>query len=563
MTAALAPGDHTVTISQPHDSSLSIAPRTPWWRGAVIYQVYPRSFLDGNGDGIGDLVGLAARLDHIASLGVDGLWLGPIFTSPMADFGYDVADYRSIDPIFGTTRDFDRLLTQIHDRKLRLILDMVLSHTSDSHPWFSESRSNTHNPKADWYVWADAKADGTPPNNWLSVFGGPAWQWEPRRGQYYLHNFLSAQPDLNLHHQPVQDAVLAEVDFWLQRGIDGCRLDVANYYFHDRHLRDNPARPPGQGRGDGIPEISPYGRQYHRYDKSQPETLAFLRRLRRLFDRYPGTMTVAEVHDDDSVTRAAEYVGRPDLLHTAYNFALLGQDFGADIIRRALTAFAAAPGNGWPAWAFSNHDVTRALSRWGGAEAQPSFAKMLVALLGCLRGTVFLYQGEELGLPEAHVPFDRLQDPFGLALWPVYQGRDGCRTPLPWNDTDPYAGFSTVEPWLPIPESHRSLSIAVQDADPDSVLTFTRRFLHWRKGQEVMRLGDITFADTAQPILAFTRSLGSERRFCAFNLSATARSLPAPPRFTIVWEFGLEGQCTDGVLSLPAHGAVIGCLQGT
>ncbi len=531
---------------------------SPWWQGAVLYQVYPRSFRDSNGDGIGDLAGVLERLGHIAALGVDGLWLGPVFRSPMADFGYDVEDYRAIDPVFGTLEDFDRLLARAHDLGLRLIIDMVLSHTSDRHPWFMESRADRGNPKADWYVWADSKADGTPPNNWLSVFGGPAWQWEPRRGQYYLHNFLAAQPDLNLHRKEVQDAVLAETEFWLRRGVDGCRLDVANYYLHDRHLRNNPPRRQGQPLADGVPEISPYGRQKHLYDKSRPENLALLRRIRRLFDRYPGTMTVAEVHDDDSVTRAAAYVAGSDLLHTAYGFSLLGPTLDATVIRSSLEAFARQPGDGWPAWAFGNHDVARAVSRWGGDNPAPAFAKLLVALLGCLRGTVFLYQGEELGLPEAEVPRARLQDPFGQALWPVYKGRDGCRTPLPWNGTRAYAGFSSVEPWLPIPESHLSRSVAAQEADPGSVLTFSRRFLRWRRGQEALRLGDLTFADTPAPILAFTRTLDGERRFCAFNLGATAQSLPAPEGFIPLPASGCSGGLHDQTLVLPGHGTIIG-----
>ena len=493
---------------------------SPWWRGAVIYQVYPRSFADGNGDGVGDLAGLRARLGHIAGLGVDALWLSPVFKSPMADFGYDVEDYRAIDPLFGTLEEFDRLLAEAHRFGLRVIIDLVLSHSSERHPWFLESRESRANPKTDWYVWAEAKPDGTAPNNWLSVFGGPAWSWEPRRGQYYLHNFLAAQPDLNLHNPAALEAVLGEVEFWLARGVDGCRLDVANYYLHDPLLRDNPPRPPGERPADGVPDISPYGRQRHIFDKSRPENLAVLRRLRALFDRYPGTVTIAEVHDDDSVARAAAYVGAPDLLHTAYGFSLLGPQFGARVVRGSLEAFAAQPGEGWPAWAFSNHDVPRAVSRWG--DGSPAFAMLLVALLGCLRGTLFLYQGEELGLPEAEVPRERLQDPFGKALWPVFKGRDGCRTPMPWDGALPHAGFSAAEPWLPIPEAHLGRSVAAQERDPESVLAFTRRFLTWRRDQPALRLGAIAFIETAEPLLAFERVWQGERVRCLFNLG------PAP-----------------------------------
>ncbi|MEI6557891.1 MAG: alpha-amylase family glycosyl hydrolase [Rhodospirillaceae bacterium] len=509
---------------------------TPWWQGAVIYQVYPRSFADSDGDGVGDLEGLRARLGHIAGLGVDGLWLSPVFKSPMADFGYDVEDYRAIDPLFGSLTGFDRLLEDAHRLGLRLIVDLVLSHSSEQHRWFRDSRQSRDNPKADWYVWAEPRADGTPPNNWLSVFGGPAWSWEPRRGQYYLHNFLAAQPDLNLHNPAVLAAVLGEVEFWLRRGVDGCRLDVANYYLHDPLLRDNPPRPPRERPADGVPDISPYGRQYHLFDKSQPGTLAVLRQLRALFDRYPGTVAVAEVHDDDSVARAAEYVAAPDLLHTAYGFSLLGAGFGAGVIRRSLEAFAAQPGDGWPAWAFSNHDVPRAVSRWG--DGSPAFAKLLLALLGCLRGTLFLYQGEELGLPEAEVPFERLQDPFGKALWPVFKGRDGCRTPMPWDGARRHAGFSAAEPWLPLADSHLARSVADQERDPGSVLAFTRRFLGWRRSQPALRLGTITFADTPEPLLAFSRSHGGSLVRCLFNLGPAERSI----------------RCWGETMALPGYG---------
>lgn len=416
-----------------------------------------------------------------------------------------------------------------------MIIDLVLSHTSDQHPWFQASRANHTNLQADWYVWADARSDGTPPNNWLSVFGGPSWQWEPRRGQYYLHNFLASQPDLNYHCAAVQAAVLAETEFWLARGVDGCRLDVANYYFHDRLLRDNPPRHQAERPADGVPEISPYGRQHHRFDKSQPETLEFLGRLRRLFDRFPGTMTVAEVHDDDSVARAAEYVAGQGRLHTAYSFALFAERLEPALIRAAVEGFAAQPGDGWPSWSFSNHDVARAVSRWGGADAPPACAKLLIALLATLRGTAFLYQGEELGLPQAEIPFERLQDPFGRALWPVFPGRDGCRTPMPWQAAALNGGFSAAEPWLPLPESHLSRAVSVQENDPDSVLAFTRRFLAWRRCQPVLIGGTLQFLDAEPPLLVFERTTPDQRRCCRFNLS------PEPAGGLPGWGWSIEG----------------------
>ena len=496
---------------------------TEWWRGGVIYQIYP-SFRDSDGDGIGDLRGIAEKLDHVAGLGVDGIWLCPFFKSPMKDFGYDVEDYRAVDPMFGTLEDFDHLLARAHDLGLRVIIDMVLSHTSDLHPWFLECRESRDNPRADWYVWADAKPDGTPPNNWLSVFGGSAWAWEPRRNQYYLHNFLTSQPDLNLHDGLVQDAVLDACRFWLDRGVDGFRLDTANFYMHDPELRDNPPRPSGSGALEGVASVNPYGMQRHVYDKSRPENLAFLRRLRALMDRYPGTMTVAEVHDDDSTMRSAEYVGSPDLLHTAYGFTLLTERFGAGVIRGALESFERQPGRGWPAWAFGNHDVIRPVTRWGKGEGGDGFAKLLVALLCSVRGTAFLYEGEELGLHEAELAYEDLVDPYGLRLWPEFKGRDGCRTPMVWDGASPAGGFTGGKPWLPVSAAHLARAVDRQRADDTSVLSEYRRLLRFRRDNPALVKGSIAFVENAAPepgeTLAFIRRHGDSAIRCVFNLSS-------------------------------------------
>ena len=329
----------------------------PWWRGAVLYQIYPRSFADSNGDGIGDLPGITARLDYVASLGVDGIWLSPIFTSPMADFGYDVADYRGIDPLFGTLDDFRTLLARAHALGLRVVLDQVYSHSSDRHPWFEASRQNRTNAKADWYVWADPKPDGTPPNNWLASFGGAAWSWEPRRRQYYLHNFLASQPDLNVHNPAVQDELLEIARFWLDLGVDGFRLDVANFYTHDRALRDNPPRPGHSG-------AQTIGYQQRIHNISQPETLRFHARLRAMLDRYEARMAVAEITCENQLERVIEYTAGATLLHTAYSFALLGRALDANAIRATISRVLDAPGEPWPSWALSNHDVPRVASRW-------------------------------------------------------------------------------------------------------------------------------------------------------------------------------------------------------
>ena len=492
-----------------------------WWRGAVIYQIYPRSFLDTDGNGVGDLPGIIEKLDYVASLGVDAIWISPFFKSPMADFGYDIADYCEVDPLFGTMADFDRLLAKAHALGLKVMIDQVLSHTSSAHAWFRESRENRTNPKADWYVWADARDDGTPPNNWMSLFGGVAWRWEPRRGQYYLHNFLAAQPDLNFHHPEVREATLANLRFWLDKGVDAFRLDAINFCFHDAKLRDNPPKPAAERVGRGFSPDNPYAFQYHYYNNTRPENLGFLEDLRRLTDEYPGTATLGEISSEDSLATTAEYT-RTGRLHMGYSFELLVDDFSAGYIRRTVETLEAKVSEGWPCWAVSNHDVMRATSRWGGTEPSPDFVKLLAALVGSLRGSVCLYQGEELGLPEADVPFEALQDPYGIAFWPTFKGRDGCRTPMPWLDDGNGAGFTSADKsWLPIPAAHRALAIARQDADADSPLNAFRRFLRWRKTQPALMLGDIRFFDADEPVLMFTRSHAGETLFVALNLGVT------------------------------------------
>ena len=522
-----------------------------WWRGAVIYQIYPRSFLDSNGDGLGDLPGITQGLDHVASLGVDGIWISPFFPSPMKDGGYDVADYCGVDPMFGTLEDFDRLLARAHERGLKVIIDQVYSHSSDAHPWFQESRASRYNPKADWYVWADPKPDGCPPNNWLAVFGGPAWTWEPRRRQYYLHNFLPQQPDLNLHNAEVQEAILEAARFWLERGVDGFRLDVANFFMHDPQLRDNPPRPHAD-------PVKPYWLQRPLYTRSRPETLAFVARLRRLLDAYPGAMAVAEIASDEPLRDMVAYTEGPERYHTAYSFVFLREPQTPKQIRAAVEAGLAASATAWPSWAFSNHDVMRVVSRWGDGAPSPAFAKVQIALLASLRGTAFLYQGEELGLPKANLALADMQDPEGIAFWPDHESRDNARTPMPWRADAPHAGFSSGRPWLPVEPRHLPLAVDRQEADPDSPLAFTRRFLAWRKGHRALAVGDIRFLAADDRVLAFERRYADERVLCAFNLSGS----PAQVRIDgaggarVLEGSGLAGTLAAGVADLPAHGAV-------
>lgn len=489
-----------------------------WWRGGVIYQVYPRSLMDTNGDGVGDLQGIIAKLDYIASLNVDAIWISPFFKSPMKDFGYDISDYLEIDPLFGTMADFDQLIEKAHQLNIKVVIDQVLSHTSDQHAWFEQSRQSRDNDKADWYVWADPKDDGSAPNNWLAIFGGCAWEWEPRRQQYYLHNFLKSQPDVNFHSPQARQAVLDNVEFWLKKGVDGFRLDAITFCYHDEQLRDNPAKPKDKRQGRGFSEDNPYAYQYHYYNNTRPQTVGFIEQLRALINRYPGAVTLGEVSSEDSLATMAEYTQGDDRLHMAYSFELLTDDFSAAYIRQTVEELEASIGDGWPCWAIGNHDVKRVASRWGKASVNPTMVKMLNAMLFSLRGSVCSYQGEELGLTEASIEYDQLQDPFGIAFWPMFKGRDGCRTPMPWVKGAANAGFTEATPWLPIDPAHNNSAVDVQEADQDSILQSYRHFLQWRKKQHLLIGGDITFIDSHPDVLAFIRSQDDQRMLVLFNL---------------------------------------------
>jgi len=492
--------------------------KTEWWRGCVIYQVYPRSFFDSNSDGIGDLPGVTAKLDYISSLGVDAVWLSPFFTSPMKDFGYDVSNYCDVDPMFGCLEDFDILINKAHSLGLKIIIDQVLNHSSDAHPWFEQSRQNKTNDKHDWYVWQDPKPDGTVPNNWLSVFGGPAWQWDSRRRQYYLHNFLDSQPDLNFHNPKVVSALLDTVEFWLKRGVDGFRLDTANFFYHDLELRDNPAKHDIEEGGIGVRPDNPYGYQLHLYDKSQAINIEFLKSLRKLLDQYPGTTTVGEVGCDFSLKTMAEYTQGQDKLHMCYSFDLLTKDNSMNHVRHTMETIEAALGDGWPCWSIGNHDVERVASRWGSEQHNDQEAKIYMLMLLCLRGSICLYQGEELGLREAELEFEQLVDPFGIAFWPEFKGRDGCRTPMPWND-QVNAGFSTHTPWLPVSPAHLPLSVDKQEADCLSTLNAYQTFLHLRKQRPELISGTIKFIHSDDDSLIFIRALGNRETLIALNKS--------------------------------------------
>jgi alpha-glucosidase len=410
-------------------------------------------------------------------------------------------------------------------------------------------------------VWADAREDGTPPNNWLSIFGGGAWQWEPRRGQYYLHNFLASQPDLNFHNPQVRAAALDNVRFWLDRGVDGLRLDAINFCFHDRQLRDNPAKPKDQRVGRGFSPDNPYAFQYHWYNNTQPENVGLLEDLRALLDRYPGTAALGEIASEDSLATMAQYTG-PGRLHMGYSFELLTDDCSAGHIRATAQRLEAAMQSGWPCWAISNHDVERVVSRWGGPDPAPALANQLTALVCSLRGSVCVYQGEELGLGEAQLPFEALRDPYGIAFWPTFKGRDGCRTPMPWTH-DERAGFTSGTPWLPIPVEHRERSVARQHADPGSALNGFRAFMHWRRDQPALRWGRIEFLDAPEPVLAFVRDFEGERVLAAFNLSdrPARAALPGLAGARRLDGHGLaQGELEPAAVTLPAHGLLFAAL---
>ncbi|MGH7019731.1 MAG: alpha-amylase family glycosyl hydrolase [Brevundimonas sp.] len=523
-----------------------------WWRGAVVYQVYPRSFADVNSDGVGDLNGITAHLDHVASLGVDAVWISPFYPSPMKDFGYDVADYCDVDPVFGTLADFDALLAKAHALGLRIIVDQVWSHTSDEHPWFQTSRQDRTNPYADWYVWADAKADGSPPNNWQSVFGGPGWTWDARRCQYYQHNFLPEQPQLNGRHPAVQDALLEVGKFWLDRGVDGFRLDAINFMIGDPALQDNPALPPGGKR------TRPFDFQDKLYNQSSPDIVAFLARVRALTDSCPGDrFTVAEVGGDHAAREMKQYTADNRHLNSAYGFLYLyAERLTGELVKAGAEMWPDDQGEGWPSWTFSNHDAPRAVTRWAEGRDPRALAEMLMLLLVCLRGNVFVYYGEELGLPQGQVPFERLVDPEAIANWPQTLGRDGARTPMPWTADAAFAGFSSVEPWLPIDARHPALAVDLQEADPASMLYATRRILALRRAHPALKLGDMTVQAT-EPLLVFSREGGGESLLAVFNLGHEAQAWTAPEGYTVI-----DAVYAGAAGSLPPLGGVLLRKQG-
>ncbi len=526
----------------------------PWWQGCVLYHVYVRSFFDSDGDGQGDLPGVEAKLDYIKSLGVDGIWLSPIHPSPNRDWGYDVADFEGVQADYGTMEDFQHLLDGAHAKGLRIILDEVLSHTSDEHAWFVESLTGGKDgPKADWYVWADPSKDGTAPNNWLSVFGGPAWAYQPARRQHYHHKFLRQQPKLNWRNHGAREAALSVLDNWLAKGVDGFRLDVAGTFLHDGALSDNPPVPSAERTRDDWAHAG--NLQRHLFDSNLPENVETLEAIRKRVEAHGERFVFGEFSEEEA--RCGAYLSPTEGLHSAYTFVLLlARTLTPKFIKDHCETLSAYPAH-WPTISFSNHDVPRTVSRFGGENPSPDLAKMMFALLLSLRGTTLIYQGEELGLPQASLTRDQLRDPVGDLYWPYSGGRDGARTPMPWAP-GPTLGFTDGTPWLPATSEHEHLTVAAQEDDPGSNLAFAREMVALRKGSPAMTLGGLEFLDVAEPVLAFVRRQDDEAIACLFNLSAEPRFADIPElEGSILLEVRAgDAELRGGSIGLSAYAAV-------
>jgi len=489
----------------------------PWWKRGTIYQVYPRSFQDSDGDGIGDLAGIERRIGHIADLGVDAVWLSPIFPSPMADFGYDVADYCGVDPMFGDFAAFDRLLAAAHAHGLKLILDFVPNHSSDQHPWFRESRRARDDPKRDWYIWRDAAPDGGPPNNWISDFGGSAWEWDAATGQYYLHAFLKEQPDLNWRNPELRAAMMDVLRFWMDRGVDGFRIDVLWHIVKSEQFEDNPLNPAW------TPERTERDRVIQLHSTDQPEAHEFSAQMRALADGYGERVLIGEIFLPNA--RHARWYGTParPQVHLPFNFQLIENPWNAAVLRQVIAEYEASlPAFGWPNWVVGSHDAPRIAARIGEAQARVAAVMLLT-----LRGTPTLYQGDELAIGEVTIPPDRVRDPQDLRQPGIGIGRDRSRTPMPW-DGSPHAGFSSVEPWLPLNPDWRTRNVTTQADDPTSMLTLYRDLLAVRRSTDALSIGRMALVPGDGDVLAYERRHGSEWLLIVLNLGGQRRSLVLP-----------------------------------
>jgi len=521
-----------------------------WWQRGTVYQVYPRSFMDGDGDGVGDLPGLVSRLDHLRSLGVDAVWISPIYPSPMKDFGYDVSDYTDVHPLFGTLADFDRLVREAHERKLKVILDFVPNHSSDRHPWFVESRASRASPRRDWYLWRDPAPDGGPPNNWLSCFGGSAWEFDAATGQCYYHAFLKEQPDLNWRNPAVVDAMLGVLRFWLDRGVDGFRVDVLWHLVKDDRFRDNPSNPAWH---EGM---DPYQRLVPLYTTDRPEVHAIVGRMRALFDEYPDRVLIGEIYLP--IERLVRYYG-PELTgaHLPFNFQLIAARWDAAHIARLIADYEAAlPAGAWPNWVLGNHDQHRIATRVG-----PAQARVAAMLLLTLRGTPTLYYGDEIGMHDVAIAPDRVRDPFEKNVPGRGLGRDPERTPMQWSAAA-NAGFTSATPWLPVADDFARVNVEAQREDPRSMLSLYCRLIALRRGEPALEVGRLEGARVEGDVLAYVRGSrkGESDFLVALNFGSRARRLPGAPEGTVAVSTHLDrrGERTGADLELrPDEGLVI------
>jgi alpha-glucosidase len=520
-----------------------------WWQTGVIYQVYPRSFQDTTGNGIGDLEGIRRRMDHLEWLGVDAVWVSPVYPSPMADFGYDISDYTAIHPLFGTMEDMDRLIQEAHGRGLRVIMDLVPNHSSHEHPWFRESRASRSSPTRDWYIWEDPGPAGGPPNNWLSVFGGPAWEWDEATGQYYYHAFLKEQPDLNWRNPEVRDAMLDVMRFWLDRGVDGFRVDVMWHMVKDDQLRDNPPNPDFSGTE------TPYNQLLPVYSTDQPEVHDIVARMRAVTDAYDERVLIGEIYLP--IGKLVAYYGEDGSgAHLPFNFQLVELPWDAAGIYAAITEYEAAlPPGGWPNWVLGNHDKSRIASRVG-----PDQARVAAMLLLTLRGTPTLYFGDEIGMQDGHIPPDRIQDPQALNLDDPSFSRDPQRVPMRWDGSE-HGGFTTGQPWLPTGDPAGPVNVEAQRHDPDSMLALHRRLLELRRREPALQVGDYAPSCIHGDAFAFTREHDGRRFLIALNLGDAPATLrpDAPARGTVLvgTDRRREGARVDGVVDLAANEGVV------
>lgn len=525
-----------------------------WWKNGIIYQIYPRSFQDSNGDGIGDLGGILQHLDYLRDLGVDGVWFSPINPSPDVDFGYDVADYHTIDPKFGNLQDFERLLQEAHKRGLHIIMDLVLSHSSDQHRWFQEARKSKENPYHDWYIWRDPAPDGGVPNNWFSIFGGSAWECDENLGQYYYHAFAKGQPDLNWHNPEVRSTLLDVFRYWLDKGVDGFRLDVFNNYYQDALFRDNP-------RNEGV-SLRKLFRKFdaydHIYDSNQPEMMSVVEDIRKIIDSYSDRYVVGETYLVDSL-KARTYIG-DNKLHAGFDYAFSNAPFNARAYGKAIQYWDALHGDdAWPNYFFNNHDTPRSTTRFAKGESD-AIPKLLLAMQLTVRGTPYLYYGEEIGMRDVSLARSQILDPVGKQYWPFNKGRDGCRSPMQWSAKQ-NAGFTTGEPWLPVNKDYAVRNVESQTASPASMLTFYKSLIQLRREHPALNAGKLALIQVDnEDLLVYERQTDDEKMLIVLNFSKKILSYQLPTQDFNKWELLYAGneamvaQMAESNLNLPAYG---------